>query len=51
MLGNYVKDGEHTLRPQVTAELFKQTIEMWKRYGRRRWLGMAVLAALLLIAV
>lgn len=33
MLGNYgVKDGEDTLRPHVTAELFKQTIEMWKRF-------------------
>ena len=53
MLGNYVKDGEHTLRPHVTASLFLQAIEMRKRYGRRKWLGAAamVLVAMVVIGV
>jgi hypothetical protein len=30
-----MKDGEDTLRPQVTAYLLSQALEMRKKYGRR----------------
>lgn len=50
MLGNYTRrDGEDTLRPQVTASLFLQAIEMRKRFGRRRWIGAAALVAVVLL--